>query len=162
MASYEGHVSEIQDPCGIKIATHSTCSRMCKGDACRGEGPPHARTMTPTALQGNSVSCQAARQAAASLRPRECTCPKPCWVLMLLQEELLVADPENGIILPNPQPIFPNGTVPEAPPHHGWMYPYTTMPHYHSQNAGPWCGIPFWLHQAPPFFLSVHHLLFSQ
>ena len=49
-----------------------------------------------------------------------------------------VADPESGITLPNPAlvPNFTRGrTRPRAT---SWIYPYTTQPHYQSQNAGPW------------------------
>ena len=49
-----------------------------------------------------------------------------------------VADPESGMTLPNPA-IVPNFTHLVPPEGHDWIYPFTTLPHYHSQNAGPWC-----------------------
>ncbi|CAL5229778.1 g13167 [Coccomyxa viridis] len=48
-----------------------------------------------------------------------------------------VADPESGITLPNPA-LVPNFTRAQAPEGHDWIYPFTTQPHYQSQNAGPW------------------------
>ncbi|EIE21518.1 hypothetical protein COCSUDRAFT_66927 [Coccomyxa subellipsoidea C-169] len=48
-----------------------------------------------------------------------------------------VADPESGMTLPNPA-IVPNFSQPVPPEGHKWIYPYTTQPHYLSQNAGPW------------------------
>ena len=48
-----------------------------------------------------------------------------------------VADPESGITLPNPA-LVPNFTRTVAPEGHEWIYPFTTQPHYQSQNAGPW------------------------
>ena len=48
-----------------------------------------------------------------------------------------VADPESGITLPNPA-LVPNFTRSDPPEGHSWIYPYTTQPHYQSQNAGPW------------------------
>ena len=50
-----------------------------------------------------------------------------------------VADPESGITLPNPA-LVPNHTRADPPEGHDWIYPYTTQPHYQSQNAGPWCA----------------------
>ena len=50
-----------------------------------------------------------------------------------------VADPETGVILPNPA-IVPNFTQLTPPEGHDWIYPFATLPHYHSQNAGPWCA----------------------
>lgn len=51
-----------------------------------------------------------------------------------------VADPESGMTLPNPA-IVPNFTHLVPPEGHDWIYPFTTLPHYHSQNAGPWCAV---------------------
>lgn len=48
-----------------------------------------------------------------------------------------VAEPESGMTLPNPA-IVPNFSQPIPPEGHEWIYPYTTQPHYLSQNAGPW------------------------
>ncbi|CAL8469510.1 g9051 [Coccomyxa elongata] len=48
-----------------------------------------------------------------------------------------VADPESGMTLPNPA-IVPNFSQPIPPKGHEWIYPYSTQPHYLSQNAGPW------------------------
>lgn len=48
-----------------------------------------------------------------------------------------VAEPESGMTLPNPA-IVPNFSQPLPPEGHEWIYPYTTQPHYLSQNAGPW------------------------
>lgn len=48
-----------------------------------------------------------------------------------------VADPESGMTLPNPA-IVPNFSQPIPPEGHEWIYPYSTQPHYLSQNAGPW------------------------
>lgn len=50
-----------------------------------------------------------------------------------------VADPESGMTLPNPA-IVPNFSQPIPPEGHEWIYPYSTQPHYLSQNAGPWCA----------------------
>ena len=52
-----------------------------------------------------------------------------------------VADPESGITLPNPA-LVPNFTRAEPPEGHEWIYPFTTQPHYQSQNAGPWYCSP--------------------
>ncbi len=48
-----------------------------------------------------------------------------------------MADPESGVTLPNPA-LAPNFTRSAAPEGHDTIYPFATLPHYHSQNAGPW------------------------
>ena len=55
------------------------------------------------------------------------------------EQERLATDPETGMVLPNPAKVAPKATIPDAPPDHEWIYPYSIGPHYHSQNAGPWC-----------------------
>lgn len=47
------------------------------------------------------------------------------------------------MVLPNPAKVAPEATIPDAPPDHEWIYPYSIGPHYHSQNAGPWCVLVF-------------------
>ena len=42
------------------------------------------------------------------------------------------------MVLPNPGKVAPEAAIPEPPPGHEWIYPYSVAPHYHSQNAGPW------------------------
>ena len=63
-----------------------------------------------------------------------------------------VADPESGMTLPNPA-IVPNFTHLVPPEGHDWIYPFTTLPHYHSQNAGPWCAAPRAMH----YRRAMHH-----
>ncbi|CAL8469167.1 g8708 [Coccomyxa elongata] len=53
-------------------------------------------------------------------------------------DERLATDPETGMVLPNPGRVAPEAVIPEPPPDHEWIYPYSVAPHYHSQNAGPW------------------------
>ena len=45
------------------------------------------------------------------------------------------------MMLPDPKFVAPNATIPEAAAGTEWIYPYTASPHYHSQNAGPWCAL---------------------
>ena len=52
-----------------------------------------------------------------------------------------MSDPETGMMLPDPKFVAPNATIPEAAAGTEWIYPYTSSPHYHSQNAGPWCAL---------------------
>jgi hypothetical protein len=44
------------------------------------------------------------------------------------------------MVLPNPGVVAPEAVIPEPPLGHEWIYPYSVAPHYHSQNAGPWCA----------------------
>ncbi len=57
---------------------------------------------------------------------------------MLPEQERLATDPETGMVLPNPGKVAPEATIPDPPPDHEWIYPYSVGPHYYSQNAGPW------------------------
>ncbi len=59
-------------------------------------------------------------------------------MLALPEQERLATDPETGMVLPNPGKVAPKAAIPEPPPGHEWIYPYSVAPHYHSQNAGPW------------------------